>query len=76
MGLLAVCVYSSEMCLSVLAIFWLSFFFFFRATPVAYGSSQTGGQIGAAVSSLRHSHTNAGLELPLPTLQQMAMLDP
>jgi len=30
---------------------------------VAYGSSQTRGQIGAAAASLHHSHNNAGSEL-------------
>ena len=30
-------------------------FFFFRATPTAYGSSQAGGQIRAAVADLYHS---------------------
>ena len=33
---------------------------FFRAAPVAYGSSQARGQIGAAAASLYHSHSNAG----------------
>ena len=43
---------------------WLSFFFFFlfRATPVAYGSSQTRGRIRAGVASLFHSHRNVGSE--------------
>ena len=31
----------------------------FIAAPAAYGSSQTGGQIGAAAASLHHSHSNA-----------------
>ena len=31
----------------------------FRATPVAYGGSQAGGQIGAAAASFHHSHINA-----------------
>ena len=35
------------------------FFFFFRASPVAYGSSPARGQIGASVASLRHSHTRS-----------------
>ena len=32
------------------------FFFFFRASPAAYGSSQSRGWIGAAVASLCHCH--------------------
>ena len=31
----------------------------FRATPLAYGSSQARGQVGAAAASLCHSHSNA-----------------
>ena len=38
------------------------FFFLFRATPAAYGSSQAGGQIGAAATGLCHSHSNMGSE--------------
>ena len=40
------------------------FFCFFRATPVAYGSSQARGHIGAvsAAASLHHSHSNTGSE--------------
>ena len=34
----------------------------FRATPVAYGSSQARGPIGAAAASLHHSHRDTGLE--------------
>ena len=51
--------------------------FFFRATPMAYGHSQTRGQIRAVVAGLSHSHSNAGSELCLwPTPQIMAMPDP
>ena len=35
------------------------FFFHFRSTPVAYGSSQARGQIKAAAANLPHSHHNA-----------------
>ena len=56
------------------------FFFFFylsRATPAAYGSSQTRGPIRALAASLHHSHSNAGSELHLwPTPPFMAMPDP
>ena len=41
------------------------FFFAFRATLVAHGSSQAMGQIGATAASLRHSHSNARSELRL-----------
>ena len=40
-------------------------FGFFRATPMAYGSSQARGRMGAAVASLHHSHCNVGSELRL-----------
>ena len=40
-------------------------FFFFRATPEAFGRSQAIGQIGAAAPGLHHSHSNAGSELCL-----------
>ena len=32
-------------------------YFLFRAVPAAYGSSQTRGQIGAAVAGLHHCHS-------------------
>ena len=38
---------------------------FFKAVHVAYGSSQTRGLIGVAVSGLHHSHSNAGSKLYL-----------
>ena len=38
------------------------FFFFFRAAPVAYGSSQARGWIGATADGLHHSHSNMGSE--------------
>ena len=36
--------------------YWYIAFFFFRATPVAFGSSQARCQNGAAAASLHHSH--------------------
>ena len=52
----------------------LLFFFSFRATPAAYGSFQGRGQIGAAATSLGHSHSNARSEPHLrPTPQLTAM---
>ena len=54
----------------------LSFFGLFRAVPMAYGSSQGRGLIGAAAASLHHSHSNAGFKLHLKTTPQlMIMLD-
>ena len=41
------------------------FFFFLRAAPEAYESSQARGQIRAAVASLQHSHSNSGSKLHL-----------
>ena len=55
------------------------FFFFnlFRATPIAYGSSQARGQIRAVAASLHHSHSNAGSEPhQQPTPQLTATPDP
>ena len=53
------------------------FLFLFMATPVAYGSSQAEGGIGAAAASLHHSHSHTGSEPHLrPTLQLAATPDP
>ena len=53
-----------------------SFFFLFRATPEAYGSSQARSRIGATAVSLCHSHLNMGSKLHLqPTPQLTAMPD-
>ena len=49
------------------------FFFHFRSTPAAYGSSQARGQLGAAAAG----HSNSGSKPCLqPILQLMAMPDP
>ena len=42
-------------------VVWLYsiFFFLFKATPLAYGSSQARSQIRAAAACLRHSYSNA-----------------
>ena len=51
--------------------------FFFRAAPMAYGSSPTRGRIRAVTASLHHSRSNAGSELHLrPTPQLTATPDP
>ena len=44
-----------------LFLLFFKFFFFglFRATHVAYGSSQAKGRIGAVAAGLRRSHNNA-----------------
>ena len=39
---------------------FLCIYLFFRAAPVAYGSSQARVQIGATTTSLRLSHSNTG----------------
>ena len=50
---------------------------FFRAVPMAYGSSQARGQIGAKGASLHHSHCNVGSKPHLrPTPQLTATPDP
>ena len=50
------------------------FFFFFKAEPEAYGSSQAKGQIGATAAGLHHSHSHMGSEPHLqPTPQLTAM---
>ena len=41
-------------------LFQFLLFCFLKAAPVAYGSSQARGQIGAVATGLRHSHSNAG----------------
>ena len=38
------------------------FLFLFRAIPLAHGISQARGRIGAAATSLHHSHSNVGSE--------------
>ena len=53
------------------------FFFFFRAIPVAYGSSWARGRTKAVAAGLHHSHSNARSQLCLrPMPQFVAVLDP
>ena len=47
------------------------FFFLFRATLAAYGSSEARGQIGDAAAGLGHGHSNMKFE---PYLQPMPEL--
>ena len=44
------------------SIYLLIYFCLFRATPMAYGSSQAKEQIGAIAAGLNHSHGNVGSE--------------
>ena len=53
------------------------FFLLFRATPMAYGGSQSRGWIRATAAGLCHSHSNARSEPRLwPTPQLMATSEP
>ena len=57
-------------------IFYSFFLFFFlRAAPAAYRSSQARGLNGAAAAGLHHSHSRSELRLR-PTPQLMATSDP
>ena len=63
--------------LSFFSFLFFFLFLLFRATYVAYGSSQVRGQIGTAATGLHHSHSNTGSEPPPQSTQQlMAMPDP
>ena len=51
---------------AILYLFFVGFFCFVLGPyPVAYGSSQARGQIGAVTTGLHHSHSNARSELHL-----------
>ena len=64
-----------KICLSLITII-IIILFVFRAIPVAYGSSQARGQIGAAPAGLHHSHSYVGSKLRLrPAPQLLAALD-
>ena len=53
------------------------FIWLFRATPMAFGSSQARGRIGAAAAGLHLSHSNDRSKLCLWCIPQLtAMLDP
>ena len=47
------------------------YIFFFRATLVAYGNSQTRGWIWPAAASSHHSHSNARSKTYLPSIPQI-----
>ena len=64
--------YFVRWCLIIIFFFW-----HFRATCVAYGSSQARGRIGAAAAGLHHSHSNMGSQPHLwPTPKLTATPDP
>ena len=57
--------------------FFKIFYFLFRATPAAYGSSQARSRIGAAAASLHHSSWQDRIRATsAPTLLLTAMPDP
>ena len=66
------CIFLLLLSLHFLFVFcWVGFFGLFRAEPVAPGSSQARGQIGAAAASLHHSHSSARSELCLQPTPQL-----
>ena len=69
--------YQSYKKICITQIIYIYIFWLFRATSVAYGSSQARGPVGAAAAGLHHSHSNTGSELCLQSIPRlMAMLDP
>ena len=57
--------------------FFIFIFWLFRAAPMAYGSSQAMGWVGAAAAGLCHSHSNSRSKPHLrPTLQLTATFNP
>ena len=44
---------------------YIYFFLSFRAAPIAYGSFQARGPIGAAAAGIHHGHSSGGSELHL-----------
>ena len=63
--------------LCLVHIFFFLSFSLFKATPAAYGGSQTRGQIGAVVASLHQGLSNTGSEPRLrPAPQITATPDP
>ena len=60
-----------------LFLFLFIYFWLFRATPVAYGGSQTRGRIKATAALQHHSHSKTRPEPRLgPTPQLTAAPDP
>ena len=60
-------VYSSRLFI----LFYFILFYYFRATPTVYGSSQARGPIGAVAASLHHSRSNGGSEPHLQPIPQL-----
>ena len=55
----------------LLFFLFLFLFLFLRAIPVAYGSSQVRGPIGATTAGLCHNHRNARSEPRLQSTPQL-----
>ena len=55
----------------MLFLFFFFFFLLFRATLVAYVSSQARGGMGATAASLCHSHSNTGSKWHLQPIAQL-----
>ena len=81
----SVYIFFAEVCSSIWTVFNQEVYFFifnfilvfFRAAPMAYGSSLVRSQIGATAAGLHHSHSNAVSKAHLrPTPQLTAMQDP
>ena len=73
--------YGFQLILASPPLYFLFFFIYYRATSTAYCSSQARGQIriGAAATSLHHSHSNMGSKLslwPTNSSQQRWILNP
>ena len=63
--------------LSFFFVFFGGGFLLFKSAPVAYGTSQARGCIGAAAAGLHHSHGNEGSKQCLQTTPQFtATRDP
>ena len=61
-----------KLTISIYILYILFFFLLFRAALVAYGSSQTRGQIGAAAAGIHHSNARSKPHLrPIPQLMAM-----
>ena len=61
-----------EGCVISQDFFFLVFFFWlFRGSPGAYGSSQPGAPIRDTAAGLHHSHSKPGSELFLPPTPQL-----
>ena len=57
--------YNRKNKLLTISVYIHFFFFLFKASPAAYGSSWSRGQVGAAAASLHHSQDKTEPKLPL-----------